>query len=119
MQRYAPWKIISIFALILAAFLLIIPSLMSKDSVTKMQSHLPSWVPARQIVLGLDLQGGAHLLLEVDKTDVLKTMVYNLRDEIRGVLKDEKVTLALGPVPRGWQVRIPDANDRERVLPKL
>ncbi|RFB81024.1 protein translocase subunit SecD [Methylovirgula sp. 4M-Z18] len=120
MQRYAPWKIISIFALILAAFLLIIPSLVGKDSVTRLQSHLPSWVPARQIVLGLDLQGGAHLLLEIDRTDVLKSMVLNLRDQVRGVLTEEKVRPpAVTQITRGWQARVPDPDQRARVLSKL
>ena len=52
---------------------------------------LPSWLQPNAIVLGLDLQGGAHLLYEVDRGDVIRTMVGNLRDDLRRLLRDEKV----------------------------
>ncbi len=61
-----------------------------------MISHLPKWVPARAIVLGLDLQGGSHVLLEVDSNSVVKTLVDNLRDSVRRVLREEKVSITGG-----------------------
>ena len=41
------------------------------------ESHLPSFIPMRPIVLGLDLQGGAHMLMEVDSASVVKTQVLS------------------------------------------
>ena len=72
-------------------------------------------------MLGLDLQGGSHVLLEVDSGAVVKTQINSLRDDMRRVLRDEKVALAGGiaVLPRGVTVRIADANERARVLPKL
>src|SRR3974390_1244758 len=50
----------------------------------------PKWAQ-RHIVLGLDLQGGSHLLLEVDTKAVRKEMLETLRDDVRRVLRDARV----------------------------
>ncbi|MEM6665301.1 MAG: protein translocase subunit SecD, partial [Pseudomonadota bacterium] len=51
----------------------------------------PDWVPANQLVLGLDLQGGSHLLLEVE-TDVIRDeFVESVRDDVRRVLRDARI----------------------------
>jgi preprotein translocase subunit SecD len=82
---------------------------------------MPKWLPVRAIVLGLDLQGGSHVLLEVDRNSVIKTLVDNLRDSIRRVLREEKVPITggIGVLPRGAQLRIPDPDERAKAMPKL
>jgi SecD/SecF fusion protein len=121
MLRFATWKIVSILAMTVFALLVIVPSLLSPDNREALISHLPKWVPARAIVLGLDLQGGSHVLLEVDSNSVVKTLVENLRDSVRRVLREEKVSITggIGLQPRGVQLRIPDPTERARVMPKL
>ena len=42
----------------------------------------------RQLVLGLDLQGGSHILLEVDSKAVQKEKLETLRDDVRRVLRN-------------------------------
>jgi preprotein translocase subunit SecD len=121
MLRFPAWKITSILAMTVFALLLIVPSLLSQDHRDALISHLPRWVPARAIVLGLDLQGGSHVLLEVDSNSVVKSLVDNLRDSVRRVLREEKVSITggIGVLPRGVQLRISDPAERERVMPKL
>ena len=82
---------------------------------------MPSWLQPNSIVLGLDLQGGAHLLYEVDRGDVVRTMVGNLRDDLRRELREQKIPISggIGMNARGVQVRIPDADERARIMPKL
>ena len=103
MLRFPAWKIVSILAMTAFALLLIVPSLLSPDRREALISHLPKWVPARAIVLGLDLQGGSHVLLEVDSNSVVKSLVDNLRDSVRRVLREEKVAITggIGAQPRG------------------
>ena len=72
MFRLAPWKVASILALVFCAALLIVPSFLPEAVVAAIDSRLPGFVPFRPIVLGLDLQGGAHLLMEVDSASVVK-----------------------------------------------
>src|SRR6202023_2261911 len=121
MLRFPAWKIVSILAMTAFALLLIVPSLLGPDHREAVISHLPKWMPARAIVLGLDLQGGSHVLLEVDSNSVVKTLVDNLRDSVRRVLREEKVAITggIGAQPRGVQLRIPDPGERARVMPKL
>ena len=66
MLRFAPWKFASVLALVLVAMLLVVPSFLPADLVDTLAARVPSFVPLRPIVLGLDLQGGAHMLMEVD-----------------------------------------------------
>ena len=121
MMRFATWKILSILAGTLVAVLLVIPSLLSPDLREDVLKHSPSWLPARAIVLGLDLQGGAHVLLEVDANAVTKTQVENLRDDVRRLLREQNVRLTggVGMQSKGVQLRVPDAAERDKLLPKL
>jgi preprotein translocase subunit SecD len=121
MLRFARWKVASILAMTLVSFLLIVPSMLSPDTRAAIQKALPHWVPVQAIVLGLDLQGGAHLLLEVDSADVTRSQVNNLRDDVRRTLREEniRITGGIGAQGRTVQVRVPDAGDRAKLLPKL
>ncbi|HET6377494.1 MAG TPA: protein translocase subunit SecD [Methylocella sp.] len=121
MLRFSTWKIVSILAMTVFAFLVIVPSLLSAAHREALIARLPSWVPARPIVLGLDLQGGSHVLLEVDSNSVIKTLIDNLRDSVRRVLREEKIPITggIGALPRGVQLRIPDPADRAKAMPKL
>ena len=126
MLRYSRAKIAAILLLVLSGFLYAAPSLLSPETRTALREatpgFMPSWlIPHQAIVLGLDLQGGSHVLLEVDSAAVLKTQVATLRDDMRRILRDEKVALAggLAVLPRGVSVRISDEAERKRVLPKF
>src|ERR1700675_1830763 len=121
MLRLANWKVASILALIFCAALLIVPSFLPGATVAGLQARLPSWLPVRPIVLGLDLQGGAHLLMEVDTPSVIKTQVESLRDDVRGKLREGKISISGGIAmqPRGVVVRIADPAERQRALELL
>ena len=121
MLRFARWKVASILAMTLVSIFLIVPSLLPDDLRTTLQKSLPKWVPTQAIVLGLDLQGGAHLLLEVDSGDVLRSQVNNLRDDVRRILREENARLSggIGIQGRTVQFRVPEQADRNRALPKL
>jgi preprotein translocase subunit SecD len=121
MLRFAPWRVAAIVALVLAAIWLIVPNFLPVATLASLQKSLPSFVPARAIVLGLDLQGGAHVLLEVDSQSVTHTQIEALRDDVRGKLREGRISIAGGIAmqPKGVQVRIADAAEREKALPLL
>ncbi len=52
---------------------------------------LPSWVPKHQITLGLDLQGGSHLVLEVDAAALKTDRLRSLLDDVRSTLRKERI----------------------------
>ena len=117
MLRFATWKIVAIVLMTVLAVAVIIPSLLPPQTREALTAHLPGWVPVRSIVLGLDLQGGSHVLLEVDSASVVKTQVENLRDDVRRALREEKasITGGIGLQQRGVQFRL--ANQPGRNTP--
>jgi preprotein translocase subunit SecD len=56
-------------------------------------SAWPSWLPSGLVNLGLDLRGGAHLLAEVQVSDVYAARMESLWPEVRDVLRDERATV--------------------------
>ena len=109
-------------AILLACFLgayLTLPNFLSKEQIRSINGLF--FVPKSSIVLGLDLQGGSYVALEVDRNDLVKSEVAKLRDDVRGKLREAQVAFTGGIAvqPRGVQVRIPDATQREKALPKL
>ncbi len=121
MQRFSRWKVISILAMSILAFLIIIPSFLSESTRKSAQNYLPSWFKLKPVVLGLDLQGGAHIVLQVDSKDVTRTQLLNLRDDVRRMLREEKVRVAggIGASGKTVQVRVPDAEGRTKALRRL
>jgi preprotein translocase subunit SecD len=73
------WKLVLVFVVIVAAIIYILPSLK------------PAFWPHKQINLGLDLQGGMHLVLEVDTEKALESTVERISQEIREQLKKERI----------------------------
>ena len=82
------WKAFAIVMTTLVVCMFAVPNLLSPATV----KGWPKWAQ-RHVVLGLDLQGGSHLLLEVDTGVIRKEKVEQLRDEVRKVLREAKVGL--------------------------
>jgi preprotein translocase subunit SecD len=126
MLRFSRSKVIAILAIILFGCLLAVPNLMTSERRLALQQSIPGWVPSwlvptRAIVLGLDLRGGSHVLLEVDVPDLLRTQAIQLRDDVRRALRETAVGLEGGiqMLPRGVQLRVSDPAARGRLMPKL
>ncbi len=58
----------------------------------------PDWLPSNIVNLGLDLRGGAHLLAEVQVSDVYANRIDALWPEVRDALRDQRE--AVGNVRR-------------------
>ena len=116
MLYFARWKVVAILltAAIVCAFAL--PNFVAPDKVKKW----PEWAQ-RYVVLGLDLQGGSHILLQVDTNDVMSQRLEGLRLETIKVLRDAKITWANAPVKRGnaVEVRLREGPTYDTALAKL
>lgn len=97
MLYFAPWKIWTIIAVCFAGVIFSMPSLLPKPVL----DALPAWVPHRQVNLGLDLRGGAHLLLEVDTSAVLRERMEAIVDGVRTELRNERIGYTGGPTVSG------------------
>src|SRR4029079_14200401 len=87
MLYFPRWKIAIILFVVIAGVLACIPNFFSAETV----ASWPSWLPKRQLVLGLDLRGGAHLLLEVNRDTLVADRVKTLEGDIRETLRKEHI----------------------------
>jgi preprotein translocase subunit SecD len=53
----------------------------------------PTWWPKKKINLGLDLQGGMHLVLEVDTDKAVENAVNRTYDELRSFVRRENIRI--------------------------
>ena len=121
MLRFAAWKVAAILGMTLVALLVILPSTLSPEARDSLRGWVPKFIPLKTMVLGLDLQGGSHVLLEVDSASVLRTQVENLRDDARRVLREERVPITggIGLQTRGVQFRLANKDDAGKVTGKI
>ena len=83
MLHFPTWKTAIVLIVLLVGTVLAIPSLMPRATLDAM----PSWFPKQTVVLGLDLQGGAHLLLEVGMDKLVTERLNAALDDTRAALR--------------------------------
>src|SRR6201991_1454807 len=115
MLYFRRWKAAAIISTALIVCSCAVPNFISSKTV----DSWPKWAQ-RHVVLGLDLQGGSHLLLEVDTKTVRKDMLESVRDDVRRVLRDARIGYT-GLVVRGnsVEVRIREGANSSQALDKL
>jgi preprotein translocase subunit SecD len=86
MLEFPRWKQTLIWLSLALALLFSLPNLFSE----KQLESWPSWLPSKQLSLGLDLQGGSYMLLQVDTADVIATRLKSMPEEIRTLLREIK-----------------------------
>lgn len=70
MLNFPLWKKLLIFGILLTGALGALPNAFPEDKVAS--NDWPGFLPSGQINLGLDLQGGSHVVLEVDMDAALE-----------------------------------------------
>src|SRR5262245_18380855 len=83
MLHCARWKLILVFVVTLAGILYSLPNLFPAATV----AELPRWLPHKQVNLGLELQGRAHLLYQLDEKDMLEDQHNSIRGDVRETLR--------------------------------
>jgi len=105
MMNLSRWKVILVALATALGLLFTLPNLLPKPDL------LPAFMPRQTLHLGLDLQGGSSLLLEVDTQALMAEHLTNMLEETRTTLTQEQIPFTdLGIVNGGVQVRIGDAN---------
>jgi preprotein translocase subunit SecD len=82
------WQIGVVLAIVLLGLIYASPNLFSRATL----DSLPGWVPQKQIHLGLDLQGGSYLLIEVGLDEVFEDHLENIVDQVRIGLRGAGIT---------------------------
>jgi preprotein translocase subunit SecD len=116
MLYFTRWRALAIVLTALVVCLFAVPNFFPE----KMVDSWPKWAQ-RHVVLGLDLQGGSHILLEVDTAAVRKEKLEALRDDVRRVLRDARIGYT-GLVVRGnnsVEVRVREGANSSEARAKL
>ncbi|MEP3298608.1 MAG: protein translocase subunit SecD [Pseudoruegeria sp.] len=111
MLQFSTWKRLVIWGVCVLGLLFAVPNLFyprvegHNDAVKAIEAGVvtpeneaavgqwPSWMPSSIVNLGLDLRGGAHLLGEVQVTDVYEARIESLWPEVRDVLRPLRSTV--------------------------
>src|SRR6201999_3954620 len=115
MLYFTRWKALAIILTALVVCLCAVPNFFPEARV----KTWPAWAQ-RRLVLGLDLQGGSYLLLEVDSNYIKKEKLDQVRDDVRRTLREAKIGYT-GLATKGdsVEVRITKDTDQANALGKL
>ena len=116
MLHFQRWKVILILGIVIAGILFALPNLFPAATMARM----PTWLPHKQVNLGLDLQGGAHLLYQLDEKEMTERLAQQhsrrrARDFAQGprrLYRSRQNSL------RAVSVTIRDAADMDKALPR-
>jgi len=84
-MQFSPIRTAVILLVSLFGILFAVPSFLPKD----MLGAWPGFLPKQTVVLGLDLQGGSHLLLQVNQQGIISERLQSLRRDIRSTLANQ------------------------------
>lgn len=116
MINIARWKIILVLIVIAFGVLYAAPNVMGGKARDFVSNNLPGIVPHQTINLGLDLQGGSHLLLQVELKNIIKERAESLVSALRPEMRKEKIGYRrLKEVSDGVTVTLRDGADGEAV----
>ena len=86
MLQVSRWVKILVSLILLGGILIALPNVLPEQ----LRAKIPSWAPHDTLALGLDLQGGSYILLEVELDQVMK-------DRLDSTVGDIRRSLAQGP----------------------
>jgi preprotein translocase subunit SecD len=116
MLHFERWKVFAILGTCLAALLFALPNFFSKQDV----ASWPDFLPKRQMPLGLDLQGGAHLLLAMDAQEVRRAWLQTLQGDARRQLREAKIGFsAIAVDGSSVRVTLTKPEDTDKALSEL
>ncbi len=110
MLYFTRWKTVLIWLTTLVSILIALPNVLSQETL----DSLPSWVPKNQMTLGLDLQGGSHIMLKLERNDIVKERLDTVVDDVRSKLREAGIGYSgLSGVGQNVQVTLRDATQME------
>lgn len=113
MLNFPTWKKVLIGVICALGIVYAAPNFFPEDTF----GDLPDFAPGKTLNLGLDLQGGSHLLLEVETDAVIRERLESTEDAVRRTLRAERIGYT-GLEVRGLSVQfaLRDATEQDRVL---
>lgn len=108
------WKRVLVVVAVILSFVYFLPNLVSPETRDAWGKSMPSWMPTKSVSLGLDLQGGSHLLLQADIAGVVKQRTDDVVSSARGELRKENVSYqSIMPIENGVKLELKSADDAD------
>ena len=105
MIKLSRWKVTATLLSVIFGILFSLPNVLPQSTL----DALPGVFPKQKLNLGLDLQGGSSLLLEVDTNALRTEKLTNLIEDVRKTLREEQIPFTdLATVDGEVSVRITD-----------
>ncbi|WP_375452070.1 protein translocase subunit SecD [uncultured Devosia sp.] len=117
-MQFSPIRTAIIAIVAIVGLLLAIPTFLSKDQL----AAWPGFLPHQAAVLGLDLQGGSHLLLQVNRQGIVTERVGELRRDVRTVLANDNGIgnlITLDAAGNGIEVELTDPTQKDAAVAAL
>ncbi|MCK6545265.1 protein translocase subunit SecD [Myxococcota bacterium] len=101
MERSWYWKLVLVLAVVGLAAYYTAPTIFYlasppevRRSKDKLAEAIPSWLPNKRMNLGIDLQGGLHLVMGVDTEKAVLDRADRVGDELVSAMKEKSKPLA-------------------------
>jgi preprotein translocase subunit SecD len=114
MLYFSPWKVAAILIISVLAILVPLPNAFSPEKL----KEYPEWAQKR-MPLGLDLQGGAYLLMQMDIDDLRKNSSENIAAQVRPLLHKEDIRSSIRLRTGEVRVTILNPEQTEKALSAL
>ena len=115
MLHFSRAKIIAILLVCLAGLATTLPNFFPKETV----AQWPDWAPHKQLSLGLDLKGGAHLLLEMDTKELKDKWLRSIREDARGALRTARIANTAGIREGAVVITLSKPEESDKALAEL
>ncbi|MDL2406644.1 protein translocase subunit SecDF [Rhizobium calliandrae] len=107
------WKTVLIWFAVLLSVLLAAPNLLSDEQL----SSFPAWFAQRQVEFGLDLKGGSHIMLKIERGDVVRNRLETVVGDISARLRTVNIGYS-GLTGTGQKIQL-HINDPAQVQPAV
>ncbi|RJQ55612.1 MAG: protein translocase subunit SecD [Nitrospiraceae bacterium] len=109
MKKKFLWRILLIATAAILSIVFFLPS-------TKLASSLPEWLKKYGLTLGLDLQGGVHLVYEVDSDKTIEITIERTAAALTSTFAEKKVEAKAEK--QGTDIAVSPDNDQVKKLVK-
>ena len=116
MLNLSRWKVILVVLSVVFGVLFALPNALPQAA----RDNLPGFMPNKTMNLGLDLQGGSYLLLEVDTEALRSERLINMAEDVRTTLRGKEIAFSsLGVVNGGVSLMVTDPAQVEAAVREL
>ncbi|MDB5492423.1 MAG: secD [Micavibrio sp.] len=116
MMHIPRWNKILIVLVCILSFAYAAPNMLSKETREHLEATAPGWLPVKSALLGLDLQGGSHLGLQVEMDKVISDRQEAVVQAIRPELREKKISYTrIAPIAQGIRVSMRSDDDKAKI----